>query len=132
MAEVSPRFSRGWRRISPSTRALARVDEIRRQDPRALAAGVPAIRIVGAHLGRSAAGQTRTRARAGACALAGSPLLLDRGSLGRLGLLFVGEDLLLGLALEQSDELVRLDRLALEQDPRERVELLAVLGEDVL
>jgi DNA repair protein RadA/Sms len=32
---VKTALSGGWRRISPSTRAPARVDEIRRQDPRA-------------------------------------------------------------------------------------------------
>jgi len=44
-----------------------------------------------------------------------------RLGLGRLGLLLVGggEDLVLGLALEQGDELVGLDRLAVEQDARE-------------
>src|SRR5262249_8576148 len=64
--------------------------------------------------------------------LAGGALLLDRRSLRRLRLLLVRADLVLGLALEQGDELLRLDRLALEQDLRDRVEVLAVLGEDVL
>src|SRR5438046_1787935 len=42
------------------------------------------------------------------------------------------EDLLLGLALEELGELLLLDRLALEQDVRDRLERLAALGEDVL
>src|SRR3954447_6745119 len=41
------------------------------------------------------------------------------------------EDVLLGLALEQPDELVALDRLAAQQDVRRVVELLAVAREDV-
>src|SRR4051794_26475513 len=41
------------------------------------------------------------------------------------------EDVLLGLALEQPDELVALDRLAAQQDVRRVVELLAVALEDV-
>src|SRR5215208_4337428 len=103
-------------------------------DPPPFTAGLrepPALRAVVAHL-RAAAGQAGTWARAGLGALAGRALLLDGGSLRRLGLLLIGEDLVLGLALEQGDELVGLDRLAVQQDPRDRVELLAVLGEDVL
>src|SRR4249919_2349267 len=109
-------------------------ERISRSIPAATRAGgdESRLRVVRAHLGRTAAGEAGTRARARLGALAGSALLLDRGSLGRLRLLLVGEDLVLGLALQQRDELLRLDRLALEQDPRDRVELLAVLGEDVL
>src|SRR5207244_12489103 len=90
------------------------------------------LRAVVAHL-RAASGEAGARARPRAGALAGGALLLDGRGLGRLRLLLlVVEDLLRGLALEQRDELVRLDRLAVEQDLGDRVEVLAVLGEDVL
>src|SRR5262245_29858501 len=85
------------------------------------------------HLGGAAAGEAGTRTRARLGTLARRPLLLLGGSLGLLRLFVVGrEDLLLRLALEQGDELLGLDRLALEQDLRDRVELLAMVGEDVL
>src|SRR4051812_3693782 len=88
--------------------------------------------VVGAHL-CAAARKPGARPRPRLGTLASGPLLLDGRRLGRLRLLLIrGEDLILGLALEQGDELVGLDRLALEQDPGDRVELLAVLGEDVL
>src|SRR6185295_11245731 len=44
----------------------------------------------------------------------------------------VAEDLFLGLALEQRLEVVALDRLALEQDLRDRLQRLAALRQDVL
>src|SRR4051812_8612083 len=74
---------------------------------------IPDLALVGAHLCSAAAGKTWPRARAGTSALAGGPLLLDGRGLRRLGLLLVGEDLVLGLALEQGDELACLDGLAL-------------------
>src|SRR5262249_38943513 len=73
-----------------------------RQRPRGLAARA---------LGRS--GGVRALGRAGA-------------DLGR------AEDLFLGLAGEQRLELLAFDRLALEQQLGDRLEVLAVLGEDVL
>src|SRR3954452_6189981 len=47
-------------------------------------------------------------------------------------LLLVDEDLIFRLALEEGDELLGVDRLALEKDLRDPVEFLAALGEQVL
>src|SRR3954453_4188379 len=82
---------------------------------------------------RGAAGQAGTRE----LALAGLALTRDRaGKLGaldgtrwQLGLL--APDLGLGLAVEQRDELLGLDRLALEQQLGDRLQALAMLGQDV-
>src|SRR5680860_654086 len=52
------------------------------------------------------------------------------GGAGGLGVA-LGEDDVLGLAGQQADELVALDRLALEQDLGEQLQGVAVLGEDV-
>src|SRR3954452_24568119 len=104
---------------------------LRRQDPRP-SADATQLRAVVAHLG-APAGQAGARMRARTGALAGGALLLDGRSLGRLGLLLlVGEDLILGLALEQRDELLCVDGLAVEEDLGDAVELLATLGEDLL
>src|SRR3954447_17658607 len=84
--------------------------------------------LVAAHV-RGAAGEARARQRARAL-----PLRLARRRLGR-GLrddrLVGAEDLALGLAVGQLDELVALDRLAPHQDVRRLVELRAVALEDV-
>src|SRR4051794_10881836 len=84
--------------------------------------------LVAAHV-RGAAGEARARQRPWALALR-----LARGRLGR-GLrhdrLVGSEDLVLGLAVEQLDELLALDRLAPHQDVRGLVELRAVALEDV-
>ena len=85
---------------------------------------------VGAHLrasrrpnpGRGSGAGPRSGRRSGASGAGGST---------GTRLLVAAEDLFLGLAGEQLDELLALDRLALEQDLRDVVELLAVLGEDV-
>src|SRR3954452_2997342 len=128
------RLFRGWRRWrGPRACFLsARGRFLRRQDQRAERPDPYRLRIVVAHLSGTATSQAGTWPWPRPGALAGSALLLDGRSLRRLGLLLIGEDLILRLALEQGDELVRLDGLAREQDPRNRVELLAVLGEDVL
>src|SRR5213592_4686353 len=89
------------------------------------------VRVVGPHLG--AAGEARARPRHGPRALAAGLLLGLRWRLGRRRLLLrLAEDLLLGLPLEQLDELLGVDRLALEQDLRDPVHALAALGEEVL
>ena len=54
------------------------------------------------------------------------------GSVGCRGLVLVAEDLLRRTALEQLHELLGVDRLALEQEVRDPVEVLAVLGQQVL
>src|ERR1700733_15944070 len=55
-----------------------------------------------------------------------------RGKLGTvIGLLLDAEHLLLGLAGEQRQELVLLDRLALDEDLGDLGEVVLVLGEDV-
>src|SRR5215211_2546463 len=90
-------------------------------------------RLVRPHL-RRAAGEAGSRLGDRARALAAGRLLgLGLGSLGRLLLLVLGvEDVLLGGALEQPLELGGVDRLALEQDLRDRIEVGAVLLEDPL
>src|SRR5919198_32847 len=52
--------------------------------------------------------------------------------LGAVAWLVGPEDLPLGLALQQRDELLLLDRLALEEDLADRRQRLTVLTEDVL
>src|SRR5436190_308135 len=56
----------------------------------------------------------------------------DTGLAGRELLRLRAEDLALGLAGEQGLELLALDRLALEEDLRDRLQLGAVVGQDVL
>ena len=74
----------------------------------------------------------RRRRNPGAGAAAAAPLALRpfglRSRLGRFRLLLVvGEDLVRGLAVEQGDELLGVDRLPLEQELGDPVELLAPL-----
>src|SRR5262245_21367597 len=95
---------------------------------------LPGVRVVGAHV-RAAAREARAGLRAEAGALAfGLALGLGLRGLGRLvGLRLVDpEDVLLGGAVEKLHELLRVDGLALEQDLRDPVELIAVLLEDAL
>src|SRR5262245_22598606 len=77
-----------------------------------------------------AASEPGPRARRRPRALALRPLGLGFG-LDRLVLVVGDEDLGLGLAVEQGDELVGVDRLALEQDVGDPVELLAAFGQEV-
>src|SRR5437868_2946379 len=71
----------------------------------------------------------RDRARALAAGLLG--LGLDLRRLRFLGLLAAAEHVLGGLAGDQALELLGLDRLALEQNLREAVEGVAMVGQDV-
>src|SRR4051794_16198868 len=102
----------------------------RRRVARGCGSGKRAARTVAAHV-RSTTGEARPRQRPRALALrlALGRLLVGRGL--RDHRLVGTEDLVLGLAVEQLDELVALDRLAAQQDVRRVVELLAVALEDV-
>src|SRR5436190_18867879 len=80
---------------------------------------------------RIPAGIPRPRPRDRPRALALRPFRL-RCRLDLRRLILVDEDLLLGLAGQQGNELLGVDRLPLEQDLRDRVELLATVGEQVL
>src|SRR5690242_13424747 len=81
-------------------------------------------------LTRVPTGEARPRPRRRPCALALRPLRL-RLRLDRLVLVLVDEDLALGLAVEEGDELVGVDRLALEQDLGDPIEVLAAIGEEI-
>src|SRR5262249_45030343 len=89
------------------------------------------LRVVEPAVLRGAAGETRTRE----LALARLTLARDRARqlrrLGRGKLLLLAPDLELGLALEQRLELLGLDRLALEEQLADRLEVAPVLLEDV-
>src|SRR5947209_18364141 len=74
-----------------------------------------ALAVARAHL-RGPAGEAGTRDRARRFALGALGLGGRRRQLG-LALLFDAEDLLLALAVEQGEELLLLDRLALDEDP---------------
>src|SRR5262249_34891020 len=78
-----------------------------------------------------AAGKPGPRPRVRPGALAGGPFRLRRRLSRGRRLLVVDEDLALGPAVEQGDELLGVDRLALEQDLRDRVQLGALVVEDV-
>ena len=79
-----------------------------------------------------ATGEPGPRPRVRPRALAGGTFRLGRRLGRRRGLLVVDEDLLHRFTVEQGDELLRVDRLVLEQDLRDRVELCALVVEDVL
>src|SRR3954468_10183315 len=93
--------------------------------------GARAIR--GPHLRRVAARESRTGARRGTGALALGAFGRRCGwsRLARL-LLLVGEDLLRRLAGEQGDELLGVDRLPLQQQLRDPLEVVAALAEQAL
>src|SRR3954471_22323145 len=90
------------------------------------------IRLVGVQRAALGAGQAGPRERARRGGAGGA--LGARGQLGgggRRADLVGPEDVLLGLAGEQRFELGLLDRLALDEDLRDRLERVAVLVEDV-
>src|SRR5205085_3204368 len=86
--------------------------------------------LVAAHL-RGAARETRPGERPRRFAFGPAR---GRGRRGQLGLYlgFLGEHFLLVLAVEQREELLLLDRLALDEDLGDLFEVGAVFGEDVL
>src|SRR5207253_9195247 len=87
-------------------------------------------RLVRAHL-RRPAGQPRAREATRGLAFGPVGGCRRRGKLG-LDLGLLGEDFLLALAVEQREELLLRDRLALDEDLGDLFEVRVVFGEDVL
>src|ERR1700684_3457758 len=83
-------------------------------------------------LARVAAREARSRARKGTCALAGGLFGLGSRLGGRRRLLVVVEDFVAAFAFEQGLELLGVDRLALEQQLRDLLELGALFAQQAL